>query len=437
MNKRQTLIAFAVAALAASQVDAAGAPMEWQPVRTNEIARWKAERKAPDGVVADRAARTVTFLMEATGIGTSEPIEFFAIGPLSDRAYESFGVTVASPAAIAAAIESIGVPRGVPTDPFLARFWPQGERLVLTATPYGGKDGGEAALADLVADKKAQDEGAILPEALVYTGGARDAASLPVAATNIPCAVFALYSHGPSLLQMNGRFDQSSTYGRFLSGRSFTPGTLLEMKLSWDGATCVKTRKPEISATNIADVLQSLKAESSPDTDLFVCPVLDGSVTVARAAEIARAFEMLDGNGVKMNGAADGQFFYKAFLPDPAWRNRAGRLFQPFEIRLAADGTRTFTFVEEDWSGDGLDPVLKPKTRTLSDWSELPSCLAQAGEQGDKVTVAFVYAPPDTPVAMISPIVKVLAPRIGTFYVFIEAETSQTPGESGKPKEGK
>ncbi|MBR1589277.1 MAG: hypothetical protein IJ658_13245 [Kiritimatiellae bacterium] len=407
-------------AIAAETAHAAGAPMDWQPVRTNEIARWKAERKAPDGVVADRAARTVTFLMEATGIDAKEPIEFLAIGPLSDRAYESFGVTVASPEAISAAIESIGVPRGVPASPPIARFWPQGERLTLAAKPYGENAGPPFALDGLLSDKQAKEAGPILDKPFVYTGGARDDADMPIAATNIPCAVFALYSHGPSLLQLNGLFDQSSTYGRFTAGKSLAAGTLLEIKLTWDGASHVKTRTPAISATNIAEVLQSLQADATPDTDLFVTPVFDDSVTVSRAGEIAKAFEMLDGNGLKMNGAAKDQFFYKAFLPDPAWRNRQGRLFQPFEIRLASDGSRTFTFVEEDWSGDGFDPVLKPKTRTVSDWSELPACLAQTGDQGAKVTVAFVHAPADTPVTRLSPIVKALTPRIGTFYVFSE-----------------
>ncbi len=395
--------------------------MEWTPVRTGDIARWKAERKAPDGVVADRAARTVTFLMEATGIGPAEPLEFFAIGPLSDRAYESFGVTVASPAAIAAAIESIGVPQGVATDPFLARMWPQGERLTLTAVPYGGgKESVVYTFSGLLADKQEQNEGEVLKLPLVYTGGSRDAQNRPVAATNIPCAVFALYSHGPSLLQLDGRFDQSSTYGRFTASKNLPAGTLLEITLSWNGARRVKERTPTVTSTNIGDILKELKADATPESDLYVRLAFDSSVTVSRAIEIAKAFEMLDGSVLKMNGAADGHFFYKAFLPDSAWRDRRGRLFQPFEIRLGADGKRTFTFVEEDWSGEGLDPVLKPKTRTVASWKELPACIAQTGEQGEKVTVAFIYAPANAPVVSLTPLLKVLFPRIATFYIFSE-----------------
>ena len=415
------IIHFAIIALCASLAGAADAPMDWSPVHTNEIARWKAERKAPDGVLADKATRTVRFLMEATGINTVEPLEFFAIGPLSDRAYESFGVTVASPAAIAAAIESIGVPRGVATNPFRAILWPQGELLSISATQYGGgTNAAPTGLSGLLADKRTQDDGNILGKPLVYTGGSRDAADRPVASTNIPCAVFALYSHGPSILQLDGRFDQSTTYGRFTARTKLPAGTLLEVTLSWSGSTRVKSCVPTISAANAAGEIQSLNALAAAGNDLYVSLAFDDSVTVAQAAGIAKAFELLDGNGLKMNGAAEGQFFYRAFLPDPAWRNRQGRLFQPFEIRVAPDGTRSFTFVEEDWSGDGLDPVLKPKTRPFSDWSELPALLASTGDQGAKVTVAFIYASADTPVSRLTPIVKTLGQRIGTFYVLAE-----------------
>ena len=56
MKKSALFLKFAAIALIATSAHAASAPAEWQPVHTNEIARWKAERKAPDGVVADRAA---------------------------------------------------------------------------------------------------------------------------------------------------------------------------------------------------------------------------------------------------------------------------------------------------------------------------------------------------------------------------------------------
>ena len=111
------------------------APMDWKSAHPEAIAAWKDANHAPDGVAVDVTTHTVRILVEATGLGPADTAEFFAIGPLSDRAYESLFVTVASPAAIADAIERAGVPRGVPPDIAGARLWPCGEKLTLSATP--------------------------------------------------------------------------------------------------------------------------------------------------------------------------------------------------------------------------------------------------------------------------------------------------------------
>ena len=121
-----------------------------------------------------------------------------------------------------------------------------------------------------------------------------------------------------------------------------------------------------------------------------------------------------------MNGCGKGQFFFRAFLPEEKWRDRAARAFQPFEVHVAADGSRSFTFVEEDWSGDGIDPVLKPKTTSFKEWSELPGIIAKTGEQGSKIMVMFIYAPKGARVADLTPAIGAVFPRVNTFYVFGE-----------------
>ena len=233
-------------------------PTDWAPVQTNAIARWKAANRAPDGVVWDRAAHAVRFLAEATGVGTGEPVEFLAIGPLSDRAYESLLVTVASPGAIAAAFDRAGVPRGIAADPFQARLWPYGEKVAVTVKPLDGTAAG-GGLAVLVKDTRAQEEGAVLDRPVVWTAGARDAAGAPVAATNTPCAVFALYNHAPSLLQLDGLFDQSATYGRFGAARTCAPGDLFEVTATWDGRPHVEDVVVTLAVTNAAQRLAALR----------------------------------------------------------------------------------------------------------------------------------------------------------------------------------
>ena len=396
--------------------EATTAPMEWTPVQTDAIARWKAENKAPDGVVVSASERSVRFLVEATGCAASSTVEFAAIGPLSDRAYESLFVTVASPAALAAAFDRAGVPRGRPADISRARLWPEGEKVALSVRSWGSDTLAPTNLAAVLKDLR-PEEGPALEAPAAWTAGARDASGAPVASTNIPCAVFALYNHAPSLLQLDGLFDQTSTYGRFQAARTFRPGELFELTATWDGRVRVKDVVARISATNAVETMKSLQA-TAKDHEVHAALAFDGTVSVAQATQVAGAFALLDGPSLRMNGAADGQFFFRAFLPEASWRQREGRIFQPFEVHVAADGAKTFVFCEEDWSGEGVDPVLKPKSTPFKDWAELPGLISKTGEQGEKVNVMFLFAPKACPVSTLTPVLAATAGRIGTFYVF-------------------
>lgn len=412
----RVLAGCALACAVACGAEPVRAPMEWKCVHPAAVAAWKDANGAPDGVVVDAAAHSVRILAESTGLGTDDTVEFFAIGPLSDRAYESFFVTTASPAAIADAIERAGVPRGVPSDIAGARLWPCGEKLTLTAVSVS-TNGQPLAFADLLVDTVEKEEGAVLQSPVLYTGGAREASGAVVAATNIPCAVFALYSHSPSLLQLNGQFDQSTAYGRFRPKRVWPAGSLFELVLKWDGRKSVLHRDVELTVSTLKEKLTALRADAAAH-DLFVRMSFGAGTTVDDAVEIAQALAFLDGKCLKMDGPAPGQFFFRAFLPDPAWRTRAGRIFQPFEVHVSADGSKKFVFIEEDWSGEGLDPVLKPKETPFSDWAELPGLVSKTGELGVKINVLFIFAPRTVPVAALAPAVAATAGRIGTFYVF-------------------
>lgn len=394
-------------------------PMDWATVHTNLVAEWKAKHGAPKGVKADKAGRKVTVLAEATGLSEREAVEFFAIGPLSDRAYESMFVTVASPAAIAEAAEEVGLPLGTAPNMQKARLWPQGEKVRLAVRR--AKDGKEFGFGELVEDHRAKEEGAILEKPLVWTGGERDAAGSPTAATNIPCAVFSTYTSAQSLLLLDGLFDQSSTYGRFKPKEKREKGELFELEFGWDGKRRVRERTVELTAAGAAKTLEELKSESAAaGGELYLKIGFGAGVKVREAAVLAKAFEVLDGKAFKANGAAEGQFYYRALLPDQEWRNRGKRLFQPFEVRVGKDGAKTFTHVEEDWSGEGLDPVLKPKTTAVKDWGEVPGLIKGLGEAGEKIFVLFIFADGDAEMGELLPLAKILEGRITTFYVFEE-----------------
>jgi len=419
MKKRNAsvLLAAVLSASAMAKDDRpSGVPAEWRSVHTNDIVRWQADHGAKDGVAVDKSVRSVAFLIEATGVTEVDPVEFFVIGPLSDRAYESFAVSTASPSAIAAALDAIGVPRGVPVSPVRSRFWPQGEGVSVTLRAFGDRK--PLPLKDVLADERAAEEGAVLEHPLVATGGERDAAGAAVANTNMPCAVFALYSHAPSLLQLDGSFDQSSVYGRFRAKRRHKTGDLFELTVEYSGKPRVDDRIVTIAkGADLAPVLSDLHARSQ-SAALYARLSFAPDVPLSEAANAAKAFSLVDGAGVRMNGAAPGQFFYRALLPEPDWRRREGRIFQPFEVHVAADGKRTFVHIEEDYSGEGIDPVLKPRTASFSTWAELAALVAKANAQ--KVDVLFLFAPQATPMGELTPILDALSKRISTFYVFAE-----------------
>jgi hypothetical protein len=191
------------------------------------------------------------------------------------------------------------------------------------------------------------------------------------------------------------------------------------LTLRWDGRTTVLRRDVEMTVPSLKEKLSALRADAAAH-DLFVKLSFGAGTTVSEASEIARAFSLVDGKGLKMDGPPSGQFFFRAFLPDPAWRKRPGRIFQPFEVHVAADGAKKFVFIEEDWSGEGLDPILKPHETPFKEWSELSKMMAQTGEKGEKINVLFIFAPKATPVSALTPAVSAAGNRIVTFYVFGE-----------------
>jgi len=399
-------------------VEAVMPPSVWRSISTNDIIRWQTANGAKNGVVVNRDARTVTFLAEASGVAASDPVEFLLIGPDSDRAYESFAVAAASPSAIAAGLEAVGVPRGEPVDAQHSRFWPKGERISIKARWLGGKGKDAFGLAGMLTDGRAAEEGAILDRPIIYSGGARDASNALVAETNMPCAIFALYNHSPSLLQFDGMFDQSGVYGRFLMKRPYKAGELFEFTLAYDGSRQVESKVVKVGkGADLSEILGGLRTLAQKSS-LYASLAFAPDVLLADAMRAAQAFALVDGSGVRMNGAAPGQFFFRAYLPEAKWRQREGRIFQPFEVHVAADGAKTFVYIEEDYSGEGLDPVLKPRETRFSAWGDLPGLIKKA--KADKVNVLFMYAPSNTPVGELTPIIEAVSPRIATFYLFEE-----------------
>ncbi|MBP5509890.1 MAG: hypothetical protein J6Z49_03140 [Kiritimatiellae bacterium] len=442
------LIPLLFAAAHVGAIDLSG-PTEWASIHTNAIHAWQAGQKPSaslkvwNGVVADLSKREVRFLVEASGHRSGVTTEFAVVGPMSDRAYESAAVSVASPGDIVRAVEALGTPRGGCVDGRIFRFWPCGERYAASFRALEGDDKPSPVASLFLDTDKASPmlgEGGI-----VFTGGEwRDGVCLTD--TNMPSSVISLYNEGQTVFDIPFQFGQSEVYGRVTLAKTFKQGDLLEFILrpilSPDGklrvhhytvkvspradggvvATLLDTDGTRKNDGSLADTLTALRQCQTSGIDPFVMLDLAESLTVKQAQEIATAFELLDGKGLKMDGRPEGGLFFRAYLPLAKWRERKDRIPQPFEVHLArdADGKtkKTLTFVEEDWSGEELDPKLTPRDYPFEQWEELPSLVKKTGGEENKVNVLFLFAPLDMKLGDVLPAARVLQSRLPVVYLF-------------------
>lgn len=340
-------------------------------------------------VVADKATHSVTFTARATDIDVGTTVEFLFVGPDSDRAYEALFVTDASVQDIAKAFDEAGIPRGKAISPAACRFWPVGN--VLKFDPD---------IAQYMDDR----EGG-LNQAIVYTGGLRDVSDIPIANTNMPKAVFALYGLDQSLILLDNTLDQSAAYGLFTCRKKLTAGERHTFKVSWDGVKHIESRTLLLKPGRVRDAVASLKGATRP---LEVQPNFSPELTVAEARSAAKALSVVNSPSVRISGFSDGQIYYQGFLPDEQWRDRQKRITQPLEVRLDATNA-VLTVIEEDWSVEGDDPKLTPRTFPLAD-----------GPFEFKGDTCLFFVPASERLGRIYSLMRKFPRNIRNWYVFID-----------------
>jgi len=337
------------------------------------------------------AAGSVKIPAVATGIIPSAPVEFLLVAPDSDRDYESVFIAEQGAAEIAKAFEAAGFPCGRPVSDRACRFWPAGYRVTISPDPW-----------EFVVDKELESNR--LPA--IFTGGERDMTGAVVAATNMPEAIFALYSLGQSLILLDDALDQSVTYGRFVPRREIEKGTRVEFTVSWDGSSGTKPYILPLKPGCLKESLEAMHASATP-FGLDVTPSFSPDLTVAEAATAANALAVLDSRAVRINGFMSGELFYRAYMPLEKWRDRGERLTQPLEVRLS-DSSATFTVIDEDWNVEGLDPKLSPRNVSFDDAKKF---------KGD---TCFVYTSPDMRLERIYELKRNLPASLRNWYIYAE-----------------
>ncbi len=356
---------------------------------------------AASAVVVDESAHSVEFTATSTDCGLDTQLEFLFVGPNSDHDYESMFVTDASVSEIAAAFAKAGIPAGIDVDAKGCRFWPVGNRLEM-----------EPSFASMVREMR----GVPVPPA-VFTGGSRDGKGVPEAETNMPCAVFALYSCPQSLVQLDDALDQSATYGRFQPAVKIPKGEKRKFKFTWSGSNDWERAELRLESGKLGEAVARLRAMSA-ERAVSVVPDFSPEMTLKEAADAATALSMIDSAKVKVNGFREGQFFYRAFLPLEKWRDRKERLAQPPEVHFREGGAFAVVEIKEDWSDpDSTDPKLVVTEHPCKD-------VAAAAKLTDELTgntlSALLFAKGTAKLSDIFAFRRASKANIVNWYVFIE-----------------
>ena len=256
--------------------------------------------KCVTGVTFDAEKHSVTFTAVSTDCGLDMQLEFLFVGPGSDHDYESMFVTDAPVREIAAAFDKAGIPRGRPFDPDAWRLWPVGVELEL-----------EPAFPTLVREMRGDKTPGI-----VYASGTRCADGSPAADTNMPSAVFALYNCPQSLVQLDDSLDQSPTYGRFQPAEKIAKGERRTFTVRWNGKANTTATTLRVTRDGFAAELARLKELSKEKGGcLDVLCDFSPEMTLADAAKASEALAMIDSQAVKLCGAPEGQYYFRAYLP--------------------------------------------------------------------------------------------------------------------------
>lgn len=382
------------------------------------------------GVFADKTARRVTLDAFTTGVGPGDIAEFYIITENSGHDYEALLMTFAKADDVCKAIEFIGVPRGRSVDYDRYVFWPKGERVVATAR-IG--DAAPVPLTSLMKDLQA--DAPVETTGFIYTGDRRDATGAFIGDSSGPGSVIASYNEPITVLDIPRLAQQHDVYENFVVGSAIPTNADLrvEVVLSPEPRPADSPRRvldvALMFTTNgvvvdgaapvpLAEALAKLHAATKAARDVYAVATWAADLPIAQIREACRVLKMLDSDGgVRMEPPAPGDPYYKAFVPNEAWRDRMQRPTQPCELRLDAQGKATLVVIEEIWKDGEIDPELKIAEIANVEASALPKFLA---EKKPDLAALLVFAPGGMRYGDLKPYLSAAIPTHPNLYVFVD-----------------
>ena len=464
MRRRYAWIpALLLGALATVRAQDAATP--WRATNLLHVAAWDAANRAAAGdnerlllrraVRADRQARTVTLLAESCGLAAGATVEFGIVGETSDRTYEALFLTYARATDIGDALEFIGLPRGRNVSSRAQRYWPSGERVTIQVQVCDATNVAPRPIETFILDRSAGTT--LAPRGFVYCGsprvpGSDGAAEICLADREAPVSMLSFYNEPQTLLDVPRLSPQGEVYENYTVNPEamVSAGRMVRLTLAPEprpdgrprvrpvGLTVVTAEAPGGVAFLLregegepqridafGDLLKRLMGVVDEQGDPMLTLVIDDAVPLARAREVCKVLQKIEGeNGVRLEPPPAGQIFYKSFLPDEKWRERAKRLSQPWEFHVgplpATNAVSPLRLVQilEDWSDpNSIEPRLTPVDYPLRAYGEISATMEKAGRG---LPVLLVFAPAEEPVGRFMEGVRQVLATHPTVYVFAE-----------------
>ncbi len=437
----------------------------------------KKHKDAPDrlvlpGLVADRKARRIVVYAQATGLtAKGEPPEFFIIAENSGHDYEALSVAFVKPSDVHRALRFIGMEPGRRVDPDRLQFWPKGERALLTFTARltDKETVGPVRMERLFVDRKT---GKPLDGAgLVFIGSAfvpspTDPDETVYAADVFgPNAIAANYNEPSAVFDVPRQAPQKEIYGQIGVNPDtvFPPLALLEIVIEpeykdgkkrvvdldlsvalapgrqgaelGDMALTLKNAQGETLDRNasVSNVLERFATLVEDGHDPFVTVRFDDALPLESVRRICVILAALDTEkGIRLEPPPPDQLYYRAFTPDPAFKDRARRFAQPWELRLTrgADGvTGVLTRLTQSWQEKRTEPDIVAEDFPVASGEALR---AKLDELGPGLKVVLVFAAPDIVHGGLMAFIEPIRSTHPLIHVFVEGLIRGTiPREKG------
>lgn len=324
------------------------------------------------GLLANKTDKTVRIWGKATGISPSDPLEFFAIPADSGKDYESLSVVFAKPSDVQSALEFIGMKPGRPVNFAKDQYWPKGERVKMTfewdqpgekpgEAPKPAKAPAETLLLNARTNKPMDESGFVFTGSFHIKSGEKSAFAADVMDAK---SIASDYNEPASILDVPRQASKGVVYAtqkanpayRFKANQPLqivleplhkdleprVHDAVLSFSIPPDvniqGGKFILTDpngKRLTRGDGLIDMLAGFENLTDAGEDIFITLKPDPSIHLDKLSQFYSVLESMDvEKGIRIDAPAPGDLYYKAFFPDPKWRDRDNRLGRPWELHL-------------------------------------------------------------------------------------------------------